>query len=154
VLMQANEVILRDSQANLFLSAFYAVLDTRSGRLGFANAGHNLPLWCRADTGEIKPLKGKGIILGALEDIAIEDKQVDIAPSDSIVFYTDGVTEAMDARNRMFGERRLRAAIRKVAGRSAAEVQHAIVEAVLEFVGDTPQSDDITLFVVRRSPLE
>jgi sigma-B regulation protein RsbU (phosphoserine phosphatase) len=152
LLMQANEVIQRDSQSGLFLSAFYAILDRRTGRLRFANAGHNLPLLCRAASGKIVPLKGKGVVLGALEAIFIEDRKSDIAPGDSIVFYTDGVTEAMDASHRMFGERRLRAALRRVVGGSAAEVVHTVVEAVLEFVGDTPQSDDITLFVVRRSP--
>ena len=75
-----------------------------------------------------------------------------MAHGDLLVFYTDGVTEAIDADNKMFGEERLRAAIAAQAGASAEKVLAAVVGRVGAFCGDVPPSDDVTLFVVRRCP--
>jgi sigma-B regulation protein RsbU (phosphoserine phosphatase) len=152
VLTLANPLILRDSHADLFLSAFYAILDTGSGRLSYANAGHNRPIWQRAVTGQIQELAADGIVLGVLPEIDLEERTIDVAPGDVLVLYTDGVTEAMDAENRMFGRDRLQAAVATCAGDSAQQAVESIVQALGEFTGGTQQSDDITILVVRRSP--
>jgi serine phosphatase RsbU (regulator of sigma subunit) len=151
-LIRANELILNDSWAEMFLSAFYATLDTRSGRLVYANAGHNRPLWLRVATGECQQLAARGIILGMLEEIELEERQVELAPGDLVVFYTDGVTEAMDADEQMFGEARLQKVLAANARAGAQQVLQAVVEAIRAFTGDTPQSDDLTLFVVKCCP--
>lgn len=150
-LVRANELMLRDSQAEIFLSAFFAVLDTKSGRLRYANAGHNRPLWRHAATREIETLLGKGTVLGVLEDIELEDRQIMIDPGDVLLFYTDGISEAMDQRTDTFGIDRLTDALRRSPGASAEAVLNDIISQVETFVGETPQSDDLTLFVVRRS---
>ena len=156
VLAQVNTYILRDSRSNLFLSALYAELDVHTGALSYANGGHNRPLWWRAATGaatgDVEELAARGTILGAFDDIRLDEETIDIAPGDLVVFYTDGVTEAMDAAKREFGEGRLNSALRASAQGSVFDVADAIVGAVSAFTGNTPQSDDFTLFVMRRLP--
>jgi len=152
VLIGANPIILKGSRSGLFLTAFYAVLDAASGRLVYANAGHNRPLLQRADTGEIQALVSDGIALGAVPGIELEQRTIDLAEGDLLVLYTDGVTEAMDVGYRLFGTERLRAAIEACAGASAREAVDSIVDGLKAFAGDVQQSDDITILIARRCP--
>jgi sigma-B regulation protein RsbU (phosphoserine phosphatase) len=149
-LARANELIMQDSYADLFVTACYAVLDTAGGRLIFANAGHNRPLWLRAATGEFEELAARGIVLGFFAGIDLEECQIDVAPGDLLILYTDGVTEAMDAAHQLFGQERLRAAVAARDQDCAQEIVQAIVEAVITFTGNIPQSDDCTVLVVKR----
>jgi len=152
-LMRASDLILNDSQSDLFLSAFYAKLDTDTGRLIYCNAGHNPALWLRAASDEFEQLTTQGIILGAFESIELEERRVDIAPGDVIVFYTDGVTEAIDPDEREFGLERLRRVITSHADASASQILEAVVNAVDAFAGDAPPFDDLTMVVVKRRPV-
>lgn len=152
-LMRANESILNDSRSDLFVTAFYATLDTHSGRLTYANAGHNRPLWLQIRSGEIQEVTAPGIALGVLEDIELEEREIDVAPGDLLVFYTDGVTEAMNTGGQQFDGERLRAAVAANPDASAQQILSAVVDAVRAFTGDAPQSDDLTLFVAKRCPL-
>jgi sigma-B regulation protein RsbU (phosphoserine phosphatase) len=149
-LTRANDLILKDRRSELFLTAFYAALDPASGRLEYAAAGHNRPLWLRTGAGQLRELAGRGIVLGVLDTIELEDRAIDVAPGDYLVFYTDGVTEAMDKDHRQFGEERLQRIVRATAGASAQQMLEAVVDSVQDFTGNSPQSDDVTLFVVRR----
>lgn len=150
-LEQANRVLSKDNESELFITAFFATLDTGSGRLAYANAGHNRPLLRQAATGEVRELAADGIALGVLEEIELEQCQVGVAPGDLLVLYTDGVTEAMDGAGQFFGDDRLRQAVEAVEAASAAQVRDAIVGAVRRFTGDVSPSDDMTVLVVRRS---
>jgi serine phosphatase RsbU (regulator of sigma subunit) len=152
-LSRANQLILNDSQASKFVSTFYAALDTGGGKLAYANAGHNPPLWLQVATGELRELAGRGIVLGLFSDIVLEEREISVAPGDLLVFYTDGVTEAMNADKQLFGEDGLRAAMTANPEASAQEVLDGIMQAVNTFTGNTPQSDDLTLFVVKRDTL-
>ncbi len=152
VLEQANNLILRDSRSDLFLTAAYAELDAESGRLTYALGGHNRPLWYRASNGEIEELAADGIVLGWLADVELEQRAIDMAPGDLLVFYTDGITEAMDEKRHFFGEERLKATVAGLAGAGADQALDAILAAVGRFVGHATPSDDLTLFIVRRSP--
>jgi sigma-B regulation protein RsbU (phosphoserine phosphatase) len=152
-LMRASDLILNDSQSDLFLSAFYAKLDTDTGRLIYCNAGHNPALWLRAASDEFEQLTSQGIILGAFENIELEERRVDIALGDVIVFYTDGVTEAIDPGEREFGLERLRRVISSHADASASQILEAVVNAVDAFAGDAPPFDDLTMVVVKRRPV-
>ena len=151
-LMRANRSIVRDirSASRLFLSAFYAILDPHSGRLAYANGGHNWPLWVRAATREVQPLRARGMLLGIFPDIELEEHEIEVAPGDLIVFYTDGVTEARNVDGDMFEEERLGSVAAANPEASAQQVVQSIVEAVQSFIGSAPQSDDLTLFVVKR----
>ncbi len=151
-LMRANKLILADSQSDLFLTTFYAKLDTNSGRLMYSNAGHNWPLWWQAADGTFKELSTRGIILGAFENIELEEKRIDVAPGDILVLYTDGVTEAINAQAQEFGVSRLREVIRANATASASQVLKSILAAVDNFAGEAPPFDDLTLVIVKRTP--
>lgn len=150
ILRRANHSIMEDIRYRLFLSAFYATLDTRTGHLVYANAGHDWPLLLRADSGEVHWLASRGFVLGAFQDVKLEEQTIDIAPKDILVFYTDGVTQARNAGGELFGEERLCATVEASADNNAQKILETIVTSVEEFQGDTPQSDDLTLFVVKR----
>lgn len=149
-LMRANDLILQDSRSDLFLSAFYGKLDADSGRLIFCNAGHNPALWLHRETGEFEKLSTKGIILGAFEHIELEERRVDIAPGDVLVFYTDGVTEAIDPYEQEFGVERLQEVTASLANASAQRILDCIVDAVDSFTEGAAPFDDLTLVVVTR----
>ena len=151
-LMRANDLILQDSQSDLFLTSFYAKLDADTGRLIYSNAGHNPPLWLKVNSGECQPLSSHGIILGAFPGIELEDQRVDIAPGDLLVFYTDGVTEAIDSNQKEFGLGRLQAAVEAHTDASAQQILEAVVNAVDAYTGEAPPFDDLTMVVVRRCP--
>jgi sigma-B regulation protein RsbU (phosphoserine phosphatase) len=152
-LAQANALLVNYTRSHILLTALCAFLDTGTGRLAYANGGHNRPLWFHAHTGTVEELATPGIILGAFETLDLEESAVDLAPGDLLVLYTDGVTEAMDGQRVPFGEARLQEIVRSVAseGGGAEQVVAAIVGAVEDHVGTDDQSDDLTLVVVRRS---
>ncbi len=152
VLMRANELILRDSQADIFLSAVYAVLEPGSGRLIYANGGHDRPLWYHAATGAVTELTGRGIVLGTFENIKLEEQRIDLGPGDLLVFYTDGVTEALNADGEMFGEERLKDVITTNVGGSADEMIDVICGALAAFTRGMEPADDVTCVVVKRGP--
>jgi sigma-B regulation protein RsbU (phosphoserine phosphatase) len=151
-LEQVNRIILQDRRPELFFTALYAVLDARTGKMSYANGGHTRPLHRRAATGQCQELAAPGILLGALEDVELEQRQVRMAPGDLMVFFTDGVTEAMNASHQLFGEDRLEQVVAASAGASAQEILETIVDAVKAFTGDVAQSDDLTLLLIRRCP--
>jgi serine phosphatase RsbU (regulator of sigma subunit) len=150
VLARSNRQIVRDNRSKLLLSAFYCTLNIHTGHLVYASAGHNWPLWLRAATGECQELAARGIVLGAFNDIPLEEHQIGVAPDDLIVFYTDGVSEAMNSRGQMFGQERLRSILMDNASGSADQVCQAVLKALENFTGDTPPSDDMTLLVAKR----
>ena len=146
----ANTLMLKDSWSDLFVTAFYAVLEPHSGRLTYANAGHNRPLWVQSGTGQVHELAAHGIALGVQKAIKLEEREIDVVPGDTLVFYTDGVTDAMDSAGQLFDVERLRAAVVASPPVSAQQVLSAVVDAIGTFTGGAPQSDDLTLLVVRR----
>ncbi len=151
-LMRASTLIFNDSQSDLFLSAFYAKLDTDTGRLIYCNAGHNPALWFRANAREFQELTTPGIIMGAFENVELEEQRVDIAPGDLVILYTDGVTEAISPDDQEFGVERLREVLASAADTSAQQILESVVDAVDTFAEDAPPFDDLTLMVVKRLP--
>lgn len=149
-LLRVNQFIREDQSSPLFLSAFYAVLDIDTGCLTYANAGHNLPLWIHAATGEVTELAARGIVLGAFSGYIPQESVCFLQPGDSVVFYTDGITEARNASGEFFDDDGLLAVVRSHGRRSADELLQAIVQAVETFSDDAPQADDFTVVVLRR----
>jgi serine phosphatase RsbU (regulator of sigma subunit)/putative methionine-R-sulfoxide reductase with GAF domain len=146
-LRQANQLIFADSQANLFVTVFYAVWDPKTRCLTYSSGGHNPPLIIRE--GKPSLLAGNGIALGVLEEVEIEQREVRFRPGDVLVMYTDGVTEAMNEDLDEFGLERLSLAAAAARHRDAAGVMSAITTALADHVGHTPQFDDITLVVMK-----
>jgi len=149
-LMRANSLILKDSQADMFLTAVYAILETEIGRVTYANAGHNRPLWYHVATGEVTELGQRGIVLGAFEGIRLQEERLTLAPGDLLVFYTDGVTDALNDQGEEFGEERLREVVAANVGGSADEMIDAISGALAAFTRGAEPADDVTCVVVRR----
>lgn len=152
VFASVNRRILEDTDDDLFVTAFYGVLDPRAGSLTYANAGHNPPYLLRnSGTDLVEELRGTGVPLGMLRDVAWDTLTVNIYPGETAVLYTDGVTEAQNAADEFFGEGRLVDIAVANRDKSALEMRRAIFGAVQEFVGDAPRHDDITLAILKRS---
>jgi len=145
----ANNVIAQDSKAGMFVTLFYGILSEKNRTLTYVNAGHNPPVVFRSRDGTLEELMPTGIVLGAVEHREYFSRTIDIGPDDIVIMYTDGITESINAREEMFGEERLYAIIRTNARLSSREILGKILEGVLEFTGDVPQFDDITLMVIK-----
>jgi sigma-B regulation protein RsbU (phosphoserine phosphatase) len=153
VLGAVNRRILKDTNANQFVTVFYSILDPATGTLVYCNAGHCPPYLINAqDDGAVQALRKTGMALGVTEDVTWEKEVVQLVPGDVLVLYTDGITEAEDGKGTFFGQERLLESVQANLGRSAQEMQDALIAEVHQFVGDAPQFDDIALmFVVRDS---
>ena len=145
---QANELICRDSTSGMFVTLFYAILDVKERKLRYVNAGHNPPLLIR-NGGEVELLRARGIALGVTHYIDLQEAERTLQPGDTIVFYTDGVTEAINAEEEAFGERRLIEIVRENSSLPARGIIGKVEEAVVAFAGKEPQFDDITLLVLK-----
>jgi sigma-B regulation protein RsbU (phosphoserine phosphatase) len=158
-LLRANVLIRRDSGCDdenreavgYFVSAVYASLEAATGRVVFANAGHNRPL-CLRSTGGVEELASGGIVLGLFDDISLEQSQVSLRPGDTLMLYTDGITEAFNEQGELFGVERLMRLLEQGAGLNPQALLDRVVTAVFDWLGAQPQSDDLTLFILRRAP--
>jgi serine phosphatase RsbU (regulator of sigma subunit) len=147
---RANRWITRDSESGMFVTLFYGLLDTESGRLRYTSAGHNPPLLYRLAAGTFDELRTPGIALGVLEEITLHEAEIDLDSGDVLVCYTDGVTEAIDDAQNEFGVERLRRVIMLHAGEDVAQIVGAILEAVEQHGRGQPPFDDVTLVVIKR----
>lgn len=145
----ANTIIANDSKSGMFVTLFYGFLDSETHTLTYVNAGHNPPIHFNAGDGALTELAATGIAMGALPDSVYSQEIVQMAPGDILVLYTDGITEAENADLEMFGPERLERIILASSRLPANEVIQEILNAVRSFTGDHPQSDDITLMVIR-----
>lgn len=151
MLARVNDLLVPDAQQGMFVTAFYAVLSLETGAVAYASAGHNPPLLLRPRTGELDFLAKGGMALGVLEGNRFQDQATSLEPGDSLILYTDGVSEAFSPGGDIYGEERLRQSIRAADGASARAVLEAIDRDMAAFVGDGPPSDDVTLVVLHRT---
>jgi len=149
-LVRANDLIVSDSSADMFVTAYYSILDVRNHLLTYASAGHNLALYAPAGEGAPEPMTTAGIVLGIVSPVTIGQKTLYLAPGDVVLFYTDGVTEAVNAASEEFGSARLAALVVAHRDQPAEAIADAIEAAVHEFAGDAPQFDDFTLILLKR----
>ena len=148
ILRQINASIHKGNKNSMFVTCFLAILDKRSGTLVYANAGHNPPVI--GSNGNYRYLRGNtGFLLGCFTDAFSKDEQIVLKPGESIILYTDGITEARNAAGDFFGEERLLNVLNERAYTSTVELHHSIKDAVANFVLDAPQSDDITYLTVK-----
>ncbi|HRF48827.1 MAG TPA: PP2C family protein-serine/threonine phosphatase [Anaerolineales bacterium] len=151
VMTATNQRLLEDVRANMFVSAFYGVLDPHSGELVYVNAGHNPPLW--RNQGVHRLLKGTGPVLGALPDLSWRCERIGLAPGDVVTLYTDGLTDALDADGAFYGQARLEAVVSRFDGGTAQTARNLLQADIADFRAEAPLADDITLVIVRRDPL-
>jgi sigma-B regulation protein RsbU (phosphoserine phosphatase) len=145
----ANTIIANDTKSGMFVTLFYGYLDAATRTLTYVNAGHNPPIHYRARDGTLMELTATGIAMGALPDAPYTQDSVQMAPGDILILYTDGITEAENVQLEMFGMERLEKTILSSRMLPAKELSQAILDAVRSFTGEHPQSDDITLMVIR-----
>ncbi|MEN6554256.1 MAG: PP2C family protein-serine/threonine phosphatase, partial [Methanobacterium sp.] len=149
VIKDANKLIAEDSDTGMFVTLFYAILDLKNKTMEYVNAGHNNPVLFIRKTGTMECLNAKGIALGAIDTIELEEKQIDLESGDVIVFYTDGVTEAINDKEEFFGQKRLYKLIKSHYNLSAEDIVNKIKEEVISFSQNQSQFDDITLMVIK-----
>lgn len=148
ILKEINASILKGNSSSMFVTCFLAILDKRDGKIVYANAGHNPPLI--GDDFHYRYLKCKpGLFLGCFPQCFAKDEEFTLAPGESMVLYTDGVTEARDKEGKFFGEQRLVDALNKEEHASILDLNRAIKEEIAYFTKDAPQSDDITLLTLK-----
>ena len=151
VLREVNELLLEDNREGMFVTVLYAIYDPATRELSYANGGHNSPLIVHADgSSELLPLTG-GIALGIVPDLEYKQDTVTLAPGDTVLFYTDGVTEAMNHAEEEFGLDTLREQLHASPPKDPETATEVVFEAVNAFAGETPQSDDITCLALHCS---
>lgn len=145
-----NRVVCENTEATAFITFFWGVLDTATGRLRYVNAGHNPPRLVRAD-GAVEPLEAGGLILGVLPHVRYEEGETALAPGDLLALYTDGVTEALSPADEEYTEDRLDAALVRHRARAADALLAAVRDDVRAWADGRPFGDDLTLLVLKRT---
>lgn len=150
VIIESNNVLAAESFDNMFVTLFYAIMNVRTGEVQYVNAGHNPPYILHKD-GTLETLPtSKNICLGVLEDYTYTSDSLTLQKGDSLVTFTDGVTEACSTSNELYGESRLEALLPTLAGQSARSILDNVINAVHAHAEGAEQSDDITMLVAKR----
>jgi hypothetical protein len=153
LLIEANEIFYENAPRDVFITIIYGIFDLKAQTLTIASAGHNPLIAWRHRTGKTEIVNPKGMALGLDPGehyrAIIEEKCIPIEEKDVFVFYTDGVSEAMNTNEEIFSEERLCLVIEQYAHLSPQLLQEKIVQAVSEFSGKAPQHDDLTMVVVK-----
>lgn len=151
IMRKLNQTLAQKNNAMMFLTSFLGVLNISTGEFEYCNAGHNPPLCLRTAGGceELRVLNGPP--LGIDEDAAYTSSRLDLVDGDTLILYTDGVTEAFNTAGEMFTLSRLRETGEELArsGKTPAEMLDSILRSVDEFAAGCEQSDDITLLILR-----
>jgi sigma-B regulation protein RsbU (phosphoserine phosphatase) len=148
-----NDHLQKESPNSLFVTAVFCMLDTVSGKLVYANAGHNLPLIYRSKDDSIEILPKGGIALGVVPDFNLQEYSIHLEPNDFLVLYTDGVTETFSPEGETYGEERLMAALKKYCNLHSRDLIDAIKNELAEFRKSGPIEDDLTIIVVHRTQI-
>src|SRR5580700_2363041 len=149
VVNRLNKITCQNCPSNRFITFFICVLNPATGELAFCNAGHNPPVIVRAN-GAVENLEGGGPPLGILPSVNYAEYHVQLVPGDVLAIYSDGVTEAMNAKDEEFGDESFAEALKANRQKGAAEIVDAVTQALTAFTAGSPAADDITLVVARR----
>jgi len=150
VLRDANGIISRDTkETGMFVTVFYAVIDEELRQVTYANAGHNPPMVYRAGTGMIEDLGVTGVALGIMDEATYTEQVCVLSPGDIVLLYTDGITEAENEVEEMFGEDRLREGLLQYHDLPARGIMDSVLHDARAFAAGYPQSDDMTLMVLK-----
>ncbi len=148
VFTTVNRLLCDGNDAGLFVTAWMGVLELETGELTYVNAGHNPPLIKRAG-GKFEYLRERsGFVLAGLEEMKYRQNRLKIAPGDRLFLYTDGVTEATDSEERLYGEERLRDFLNENAACGTEEMLFGLRQELEKFAGSAPQFDDITMLLL------
>ena len=147
---ESNRLLEGYSADCMFVTVFYAIYNTKTGFVTYANAGHNPPHLLRND-GTVEELpRSTNMMLGVFDMAAFEEDSLQLEPGDTLVMFTDGVTEAMNPDETEFGTGRLKMTLGGLAGKSSQQIIGGVRDAIKDFADGAEQSDDITMLVVKR----
>ena len=144
VLQEVNRLLIDDNETGMFVTVFYCIVNPNSGRITYSNGGHNPPLVVKPDGSSMFLTIDSGVALGMFGDIEFKTEYYSLQPNDRVVFYTDGITEAMNDREELFGNNRLMQVVKENRDLNIEYFNQAIVNSVSEFSQGVPQTDDIT----------
>jgi sigma-B regulation protein RsbU (phosphoserine phosphatase) len=154
VLREVNRQLYPDIREDMFITMLYLIMD-KSGSITLARAGHEAALWCKDHFKHIEAIQAPGMALGIdpgdVFDVVIQDVTVALDPLDTVVVYTDGINEAVDAEGNEFGQEQLKTVLQAAGPQSVDFLVKTIVDRVQSFSSGHPQNDDITLAAVQRS---
>jgi len=147
IMTQANTKLCEMNEAGMFVTVWMGIVDLSVGKISFVSAGHNPPL-IKHQNGEFEYLKGRsGLVLAGMDGIKYRPMEAQLLPNDKLFLYTDGVTEATNENNELYGEDRLKDYLNSRATLGVDETCRGVLEDVNEFVGTAPQFDDITMLM-------
>jgi sigma-B regulation protein RsbU (phosphoserine phosphatase) len=150
-LQRVNRILFVESPAAMFVSAFYGILDTRTGEVLYSNGGHNCPLILRRD-GRIEPTEAAGgTVLAMLGNSAYHSARLVLDPGEALFLYTDGVSEATDPDDVEFAEHQLEQSLQPFRASPLADAVRYVIDKVRVFSAGAPQADDITVLALRRA---
>ena len=145
-----NGLLAKESVNYMFVTVFYGIYNIRTGEVTYANAGHNPPYLMKAD-GHVEPLPmSKDIVAGVIDDFQFTEETLRLQPGDTLLMFTDGVTEATDTAENEYGDDRLRMLLSQSSSLSCQEIVDRVKADVKAFAGEAEQSDDITLLALKR----
>ena len=143
-----NEQICANNQEQMFVTVWLGILDLRNGKLTAANAGHENPA-IRMPGGQFEEYKDKhGFVIGGMEGMRYHDYELQLPPGGELFLYTDGLTEATNSADELFGNKRMLKALNETSGMTPQEVLYHVRESADVFVGEAPQFDDLTMMCV------
>lgn len=145
-----NRLIFHCTSMSSFITFFFGVIHPEKKYVDYVNCGHNPPYVLRQG-GHIEDLREGGLVLGMVDAVKFSRGRIKLLPRESLVAFTDGVTEAMNKRGRQFTEKKLEKIIKRGSKHNAAAMLEMVIQAVQNHIGDAPQSDDITMMVIRRT---
>ena len=149
VLMHANDELCEGNEAEMFVTVWMGVLDLRTGHVLYANAGHNPPVLAHEGGDYSFQVVHPNLVLAGMEGMPYQLHELDLVPGDTLFLYTDGVTEATDAHDELFGEDKLVASLNARVNNDVETICRGVHSDVDAFVGDAPQFDDITVMALR-----
>ena len=152
IFTKANEKLCENNESGMFVTAWMGILDLKTGKMQYANAGHNPPVLKHRD-GDFEYLKTRaGFVLAGMEGVRYRVGELTLSPGDRLFLYTDGVPEATNSENKLYGEDRLLSFMNQNATVEATEFLPALKANIDEFVGEAPQFDDITMLMFDYKP--
>lgn len=152
IFTKANEKLCENNESGMFVTAWMGILDITTGKMQFANAGHNPPL-IKRNNGTFEYLKTRaGFVLAGMEGICYRTGEFTLQPGDRLFLYTDGVTEATNTNNILYGEERLQSFMIQNFDKEPKELLESLKNNIDEFVGEAPQFDDITMLIFDYKP--
>ncbi len=149
IAFSVHKLLLLVSTAEMFVTVFYGIVEEKTRCMRYVRAGHDRPILYRAADNSLEELRADGRFVGLWPDLYLEEDEVTMLSGDTLVCYSDGVVDAENEAGEGFGLDRLWAVVAESGRLSAQEVAARITDAVYQFRGDTPETDDITIFIAK-----